>query len=193
MGCCSCLRGLFLTLLSIITCGVIFVFMVAVVIVEKTKEFDKVSKTVFIVSIVICVLCGLLLLFAIYASCCGGGCAKGVLGVVFCVFIVILVAFAAVVWGLRNQVIEWIGENYESKKLYEVVPKAFDCCPNENGWKNQCPVEKEMKEACEVKFKEMFDKFGNIVGAIAIILAVALLIGAILCFCACRKGLSSSS
>ena len=187
MGCCACIRGLFLTLLSIITCGVLFAFMLIVVIVEKTKKFDQVSKTVFIVSIVICVLTGLLLLFAIYASCCGKRCAKGTLGVVFLVFMLILIAFAACVWGLKKQVMDWIGENYESKELYLVVPEIVDCCNTKAGWWSPCMVEKKMLPACKDKFEDLFAKFGNIVGAIAIILAVLLLVGAIICFCACSK------
>ena len=197
MGCCACIRGLFLTLLSIITCGVLFAFMLIVVIVEKTKKFDQVSKTVFIVSIVICVLTGLLLLFAIYASCCGKRCAKGTLGVVFLVFMLLLIAFAACVWGLKKQVIEWIGDNYESKQLYLVVPQVVDCCPKETraeGWEIGCIVDKETLPGCKSKFEELFGKFGNVVGAIAIVLAVLLLVGAIICFCACsgRGGISYS-
>ena len=182
MGC-SCFRGLFLTLLSIVTCGVIFVFMLAVVIIEKKKKFDEVSETVFIVSIVVCVLCGLLLIFAIYASIWGKRCAKGVLGAVFCVFVAILIAFAACIWGLRDEVMEWIGENYVEKDLYRIIPTIVQCCEGMQSWW-VCLSTKP----CSVKFKEFFDDFGNAVGAIAIVLAVLLVVGAVICFCvSCRK------
>ena len=179
----SCCRGMFLSLLSIITCGVLFVGTVAVVIFEKKKRFDEVSKTVFIVSIVVCVLCGLLLLFAIYASCCGKQCAKGVLGFVFIIFMLILIACAVCIWVLRDRILTWIGNHYEEKELWKVVPSVVNCCQDPSGWDTcQDPTQKP----CRSVFDDFLRKFGNVVGACLVVLAVLLLIGAIVA-CAYKK------
>ena len=155
----KCCRGLFLSLLSIITCGVLFAAMIAVVIVEKKKRFDEVWRTGFIISIVICVLCGLLLLFAIYASCCGKRCAKSTLGILFLVFMIILIIFAVCIWALRETILK--------------------CCNEPTGWDTCSDVS---QKACRSVFSDFFRKFGNIVGAVLVVLAVLLLIGAIVAF-----------
>ena len=102
---------------------------------------------------------------------------------VFCVFVAILIAFAACIWGLRDEVMEWIGENYVEKDLYRIIPTIVQCCEGMQSWW-VCLSTKP----CSVKFKEFFDDFGNAVGAIAIVLAVLLVVGAVICFCvSCRK------
>ena len=175
----KCCRGLFLSLLSIITCGVLFAAMIAVVIVEKKKRFDEVWRTVFIISIVICVLCGLLLLFAIYASCCGKRCAKSTLGILFLVFMIILIIFAICIWALRETILNWVGKHYTDKELWKIVPQVVTCCNEPTGWDTCSDVS---QKACRSVFSDFLRKFGNIVGAVLVVLAVLLLIGAIVAF-----------
>ncbi|OHT14506.1 hypothetical protein TRFO_43023 [Tritrichomonas foetus] len=195
MGCCGkCCKGLFLTLLSVVTMGVIAACLIAAVIVCKTENINKISKTVFIILIVVCVLACLLFVFSLYASCCGKRCAKIVLGILFLVFSVILIIFGICVLALKDKIMDSVAKIWDiTDKDYDAENKQniediFKCC----GWNiHLCVSQMTAEKTCKVLLDDTFDKYGKIVGIILIVLAVLLIIGAILAFCS-KKGRDSS-
>ncbi|OHT11396.1 Tetraspanin family protein [Tritrichomonas foetus] len=193
MGCCSkCFKGLFLTLLSTITMGVIAACLIAAVIVCKTQHFEEVSQTFFIVLIVICALACSLFIFSIYASCCGKKCSKITLGILFLVFAAILIAFAVCFLALKDEIMETVGkiwnpleEEYDEEQQ-KIIQGFFTCC----GWHVRiCNVEQMLAadKTCKEVLDNFYKKYSLIVGIVLIVLAVLLVIGAILAFCT-KKG-----
>lgn len=195
MGCQKKARKLFLGALSIATCGVLAVLMIALVIYESKKNFSDISLGIWVVSILVCIISVVILLFAVYASCRGKRKAKIGLGIVFLVYMTILIIFAICILALQQQILDWIGKNYIENELFKIVPEIVTCCPEQHGWDSPC---QELK-SCGQVFEDFLAKFGDVCAAIMIILAILLLIGAIVAFlfkCKCKvkkRWYSSSS
>ena len=186
MSCAKKSRKWFLTILSLATCGLLVVMMVALVIFEKKKSFDQVSKTIWVVSIIILVISILLLIFAVYAAYRGKKRAKIALGIVFLIFMAILIIFAVCILALQKQILDWVGENYAKNELFKIVPEIVDCCPEEQGWETAC----QNLDACRTVLEKFLKDFGNVVAAILIIIAILLFIGSMVAFCfkcKCKK------
>ena len=137
------------------------------------------SKVVWTISIVICILACVLFIFAIYASCCGGVTAKRVLGAIFIIVAMIIAAAGICFYTLKDQMLQWIENNYVDSKLFEIIPSVVDCCTGPDSW-FECPG---LVESCKSATEAFFSKFGLVVMIVAVIVALLLFNGAGVAFC----------
>ena len=189
---CSCCRSLFLTLMSLITLGVIAATLIILTILISEQKIKEVSQTIFILFIVATVIVCLVLIFAIYASCCGGSVAKTILGIIFVILAVILLIFGIVVLAFKNNVLEYIGklfnpltqEYWDHQSAREVLARFFKCY-----YVGQTSVDYETDGFCVTVIPDKFEQYDLACGILLIIFAVLCTISAIVCFCySCGKG-----
>lgn len=155
----------------------------------------KVDDTVFIVLIVATCITGIILIFAIYASCCGGRCARGSLGVFYLAYAIVVLACAIIIFVFRSKFSKFFHDRYDEGKLsdkdIEDIEKMFDCqFPNKTA---SITLLEESPDSCFTKYDDFVQKFGLIIGIVLIVLFVLIFIGVVVAFhSACKKQETSS-
>ena len=189
---CSCCRSLFLTLMSLITLGVIAATLIILTILISEQQIKEVSQTIFILFIVATVIVCLVLIFAIYASCCGGSVAKTILGIIFVILAVILLIFGIVVLAFKDNVLEYIGKLFnplspefnDHAEVRQILARFFKC-----SYAGQGTIDYETEGLCTSVVPDKFEQYDLACGILLIIFAVLCTISAIVCFCySCGKG-----
>ncbi|KAK8871289.1 hypothetical protein M9Y10_007007 [Tritrichomonas musculus] len=192
MGC-RCCTAACLGTLTIFTIGLTFMFMIfATYISSKARQ---INDSVFIVLIVATCITGIVLIFAIYASCCGGRCARGALGTIYLAYAIVVLACAVIVLIFRSKFSKFFRDSYNEGKLsdkdIEDIEKSFNCqFPNSTA---NLTILESNTESCFTKYDDFVKKFGLIIGIVLIVLFVLIFIGVVIaCREACKKTETSS-
>ena len=194
MGCCAnCCRSFFLTLMTLVSLGVLAVVLIVLTILISTNEIKEVSQTIYIIFIIATVIVCLVFIFAIYASCCGGKVAKTILGIIFLVLTILLLAFGIACLALKDSIDEYIVKMFtigtkeynDSGKGKDALARVFKCVyPGQPQ-----PIDFESKGLCQEIVQDKFQQYDFACGILLIIFAVLMLIAAIVCFVyACKNG-----
>jgi hypothetical protein len=186
MGCADCCAGTVFTFLTLTTIGIATLGTIALFAVIEVKKLYNVSEGFHIGVIIALVVVCLIFLFAIYASCCGGKAARGILGTLFLIIAVPFVVFAAFLAKDHDKIPDdlkflWVPDQEKYKDARTAMEKAFDC----QGFDTSTDPP---KPACREKIKEFVDGAWKAVVAVAIVMAALLLLGTIIACCyACRS------
>ena len=187
-----CCNNACLSMLTIFTVGLTFMFLIfATVIVSKAR---KINDTLFIVLVVATCIAGIVLIFAIYASCCGGRCARGALGTIYLVYAIVVLACAIIILIFRSKFSKFFRDSYDqgkySDKDIDDIEKTFECqFPNTTN----LTLLDSSSESCFTKFDNFVKKFGLIIGIVLLVLFVLIFIGVVIaCRTACQRRETSS-
>ena len=184
MSFCGCISATVFSILTISTIGVTFAATLAVFLLIKLKSLDVVSREVYIGSIIALVVVALVFLFAIYASCCGGRCAKFILFILYIAYAVAFAALGVFILVKRDAFIDELNRFWVDPKLQEtaeIIEKAFHCaCWNET----LCYNGTEFKEGqdCETILHQDVHKYWNVIVGVTFGFAALIFLGA---SCAC--------
>jgi hypothetical protein len=186
MGCADCCAGTVFTFLTLTTIGIATLGTISLFTVIEVKKLYQVSEGFHIGVIIALVVVCLIFLFAIYASCCGGKAARGILGTLFLIIAVPFVVFAAFLAKDHDKIpddLKFLWEPYKAKydDARAAMEKAFHC----HGFSVSTD---RTKPPCREKIGEFIDDAWEAVVAVAIVMAVLLLFGTIVACCyACRS------
>jgi hypothetical protein len=173
------------TVLTLATIGIATLGTIAVFIVIQVKKLYHVSDGFQVGLIVTLVVVCLIFLFAIYASCCGGKAARGLLGTLFLLLSVLFIVFAAFVAKYHGEIgtrLKFIWDEAKYQAAKDSLENAFDCCTF-NDTKPPCD-----KPNCLDKINQFVEGAWSGLLAAAVIMAALLFIGTIVACCyACRS------
>ncbi|OHT04750.1 hypothetical protein TRFO_06184 [Tritrichomonas foetus] len=175
--CCQCMSSIVLSIITLLTMGVISALFVAALVVTKMKDLDHLSDEVFYVIIAGSVISLVLFFFGIYASCCGGRCSKIILAILYLVFAAALGASGAFLIARGDEIIEHCRKIWDDSQFVEVrdnIEEIFKCCGYDA--EARCLITLEL-QTCHEVIGDYISKYKFYGGIAALALAVIVIIG----------------
>jgi hypothetical protein len=107
------------------------------------------------------------MLYVIYSVIFGKHGSSVVLGILFMILAVCSLVVAGCIWGVRNQLLEYLDEKYQTElpgaEALKAVEDIFDCC----GWNHLLPEEAGCDPArppCRLEVSNFWSQNANVVG-----------------------------
>jgi hypothetical protein len=179
----SCGVNTLFTLLTLLTIGISTLLLAAVVVYLNTLSFTQINKGFFIGLSIALSVSLMILLYGIYASCCGEGCQKAVMSVLFMIYAVALIGIGVALLVLKSKIEEQFHVFWEKREDHpgaiEALEASFDCC----GWDlsdfRVCFNSTRRGSWCGPKVEDAYKKYGTPIAGGLIGLGGLLLIGTI--------------
>lgn len=175
---CGACRGIFFTVLSLITTGAICACSILLLLYMNKHNFQDVSKVFYIIVIVASVASTVLVLYALYASICGRSSARITLGIIYLIFAGLLVLCGILMLVKQDDMLVQFQKVFDKsdkepfKGIVAYIQTEFNCI----GFNDL------LENSCKTKMKDFLSKWGKIIGFGSLALSVVLIIGAIVGF-----------
>ena len=177
MGQCNCGKGFFLSLLSLLSLGVIFSMSIFAIYYINYFHFQQISEMLIFLVIASACISFFLLFFSIYASFCGGGCSNFLLGTLFLGFSVGIGFGAYILLTNKNKFLDLVSKAWDdgskSKDVKDEIEKYFNC----SSFNLTDPPE---KVSCRRKLDSFLSKWVQLFSIALFFFATLLFIGGII-------------